>query len=77
MGKIEQLPDINWSAEAALAHIQEQVDDIGELFIIYRSKEDGKLYSAAANMNTKDAFWMLEYEKARLIRLVTEEQDKD
>jgi len=76
MSKIEQLPDINWSPEAALAHIQEMAGDIDELFIIYRSKEDGKLYSAAANMNTKDAFWMLEYEKARLIKLVTEEQEE-
>ena len=76
MGKIEQLPDINWSPEAALAHIQEQIDDIDELFVVYRSKEDEKLYSAAANMTTKDAFWMLEYEKARLIRLVTQEQDE-
>jgi len=75
MAKIESLPDIDWSPEAALAHIQEQLGDIDELFIVYRSKEDDKLYSAAANMTTKDAFWMLEYEKARLIRLVTEEQD--
>ena len=50
MGKIEQLPDINWSPEAALAHIDEMADDIDELFIIYKSKENGKLYSASANM---------------------------
>lgn len=75
MAKIESLPDIDWSPAAALAHIHEEVDNIDELFVIYRAKDDGKLYSAAANMNTKDAFWMLEYEKARLVRLVTEEQD--
>ncbi|MCK4870764.1 MAG: hypothetical protein KAS93_06615 [Gammaproteobacteria bacterium] len=72
MPKIESLPDIDWSPEAALSSIQEGINDIDELFIIYHSKEDGMLYSSAAGMTTKDAFWMLEFEKARLIRLVTE-----
>ena len=72
MAKIESLPDIDWPPEAAIASLEEESSNIEELFIIYRSKEDGKVYSIAAGVTVKDAFWLLEFEKARLIRIVTE-----
>jgi len=72
MAKIESLPGKDWSPAAALANLLEDADDIDEIIILYRSKEDGHQYSQAGNMNGKDALWMLEYEKNRLITQLME-----
>ena len=67
MAKIESLPGKHWSPAAAIANLMENVDDIDEVLIIYTSKENGVQYSQAANITTKDALWMLEVEKTRII----------
>lgn len=67
MAKIESLPNTGWSPAAALANLLEDVDDVSEVFIIYRDLE-GNQYSQAGNMLYKDALWMLEFEKQRLIQ---------
>ena len=67
MAKIESLPGKDWSPAAAIANLLEDIDDIDEVLIIYTSKEDGMQYSQAANITTKDALWMLEVEKTRIV----------
>lgn len=67
MAKIESLPGKDWSPAAAITNLLEDVDDIDEVLIIYTSKENGMQYSQAANMTTKDALWMLEVEKTRIV----------
>lgn len=63
MAKIESLPNIDWSPAACLANLLENADDIEEMIIIYRSKEDGIQYSAGGNICRRDALWMIELEK--------------
>lgn len=65
MAKIESLPDIHWSPAAALANLLEEADEIEEIIIIYRDKTGQ--YSQCGNMVRKDALWMLELEKKRLL----------
>jgi len=67
MAKIESLPNIQWSAKASLANLLEEADDIEEMIVLYRSKEDGRQYSQGGNISRRDALWMLEVEKLRLL----------
>lgn len=67
MAKIESLPNIHWSPAASLANLLEDADDIEEMIIVWRSKEDGQQYSQGGNIARKDALWMLEIEKKRLM----------
>jgi len=67
MSKIESLPNIHWSPAAALANLLEDADDIEEMIIVWRSKEDGQQYSQGGNIARKDALWMLEIERLRVL----------
>lgn len=66
MAKVEPLPNIHWSPAAALANLLEDADDIEEVIILYRTK-DGEQYYQGGNLTRKDALWMLEIEKKRLM----------
>ena len=67
MSKIESLPGIQWSPAAALADVMESVDDIEEIIILYTRKSDEYQCSRSANLLRKDALWMLEIEKQRVL----------
>ena len=67
MAKVEPLPNIHWSPAAALANLLEDADDIEEIIIVWRSKEDECQYSQGGNIARKDALWMLEVEIRRLM----------
>ena len=67
MAKVESLPNIHWSPAAALANLLEDSDDIEEMIIIWKSKEDGCQYSQGGNIARKDALWLLEVEIRRLM----------
>ena len=67
MSKISPLPNIHWSPKASLIDLLEDAEDIDGMLILYWSKSDEILHSQSANINRRDALWMIEQEKKDIL----------